>query len=83
MRKYSIIENIPEYAGINQKGDCGIQALLFITLCRYGGVPARWQSGLFAAPYDIGGRLGTVLYCAVWLALCGSVLWRQFQTRRQ
>lgn len=56
VKKYSLIRNIPEYAGINQKGDCGVQALLFITLCRFGGVPARWQSGLFAAPYDIGGH---------------------------
>lgn len=64
VRKYSIIENIPEYAGINQKGDCGIQALLFITLCRYGGVPARWQSGLFAAPYDIGGHDWAQFYIA-------------------
>lgn len=56
VRKYSLIRNIPEFAGINQKGDCGVQALLFITLCRYGGVPARWQSGLYAAPSDIGGH---------------------------
>nr|WP_236612125.1 transglutaminase domain-containing protein [Caldanaerobacter subterraneus] len=25
----------------NPKGDCGFQALLFITLCRIAGVPAR------------------------------------------
>lgn len=64
VRKYSIIENIPEYAIINQKGDCGIQALLFITLCRLGGIPARWQSGLFAAPYDIGGHDWAQFYVA-------------------
>lgn len=64
VRKYSIIRNIAEYAGINQKGDCGIQALLFITLCRYGRVPARWQSGLFAAPYDIGGHDWAQFYVA-------------------
>jgi transglutaminase-like putative cysteine protease len=27
------------------KGDCGIQSMLFITMCRAAGVPARWQSG--------------------------------------
>lgn len=56
VRRYSTFLNIPEYAAVNQKGDCGVQAVLFITLCRCAGVPARWQSGLFAAPYDIGGH---------------------------
>jgi transglutaminase-like putative cysteine protease len=26
-------------------GDCGQEAMLFITLCRSQGIPARWQSG--------------------------------------
>lgn len=46
MRSYSLIENQAEYCALNGKGDCGIQALLFITLCRIAGIPARWQSGL-------------------------------------
>ncbi|MDD3221219.1 MAG: transglutaminase domain-containing protein [Clostridia bacterium] len=54
MREYFTIECIPEYAAINLKGDCGVQALLFITLCRMAGVPARWQSGLYATPYYTG-----------------------------
>lgn len=54
MRAYSTIVNIPEYAALNLKGDCGVQALLFITLCRYVGVPAKWQSGLSVTPYHIG-----------------------------
>ena len=54
MRAYSTITNIPEYAALNLKGDCGVQALLFITLCRYAGIPARWQSGLAVTPCDIG-----------------------------
>ncbi|HZZ44337.1 MAG TPA: transglutaminase domain-containing protein [Tepidisphaeraceae bacterium] len=39
---------IPSYAQkiiMCKKGDCGIQATLFITMCRAAGVPARWQSG--------------------------------------
>ena len=36
------------------KGDCGVFALLFITLCRCAGVPARWQSGLYTTPLEIG-----------------------------
>lgn len=51
MREYFAITQIPEYAGLNQKGDCGVQALLFITLCRCAGIPARWQSGLYVTPY--------------------------------
>ena len=52
MREYYCIENISEYAAVNLKGDCGVQALLFITLCRMAGIPARWQSGLYVTePY--------------------------------
>lgn len=54
VRSYSAITNIPEYAALNLKGDCGVQALLFITLCRYAGIPAKWQSGLAVTPYHIG-----------------------------
>ncbi|MDF2676525.1 MAG: transglutaminase protein [Bacillota bacterium] len=54
MRKYFTITNIPEYAALNLKGDCGVQALLFITLCRLVGVPAKWQSGLYVTPYYVG-----------------------------
>ena len=45
MRSYILIDNHAEYAALNLKGDCGIQAILFITLCRILGIPARWQSG--------------------------------------
>lgn len=52
MREYFCISNIAEYAAVNLKGDCGVQALLFITLCRMAGIPARWQSGLYVTgPY--------------------------------
>ena len=43
--EYSTIQNISQYCYDNMRGDCGIQALLFIVLCRISGVPARWQSG--------------------------------------
>lgn len=46
MRSYILIDRHAEYAALNLKGDCGIQAILFITLCRILGIPARWQSGL-------------------------------------
>ncbi len=54
MRPYFEITDIVEYAATGLKGDCGVQALMFITMCRCAGVPARWQSGLYCAPWDIG-----------------------------
>ncbi len=52
-REYSTIKNISQYAYENLHGDCGIQTLLFITLCRLNGIPARWQSGWeFKPPHD-------------------------------
>ncbi len=44
-REYSTILNIPELTYDRMAGDCGMEALLFITLCRMNGVAARWQSG--------------------------------------
>jgi len=51
-REYSSIPCIPEYALQNHHGDCGIQTLFFITLCRISGIPARWQSGWELQPPD-------------------------------
>lgn len=47
VRSYFLIDQISEYGAKELKGDCGIQASLFITLCRIAGVPARWQAGLY------------------------------------
>ncbi len=46
MRDYFQIDGLNEYCALNGRGDCGLQALLFIVLCRISGIPARWQSGL-------------------------------------
>lgn len=43
--EYSTIRNISDYCLTQGYGDCGQEALLFMTLCRLNGVPARWQSG--------------------------------------
>ncbi len=48
--EYSTIRNISEYCMNKKYGDCGQAALLFITLCRYNGIPARWQSGWLTIP---------------------------------
>lgn len=53
VRSYSTVYDIPEFTAVNRKGDCGFQALLFITMCRIAGIPARWQSGLYATPQTV------------------------------
>ena len=49
-REYSTIDNIPEYVLANRHGDCGQVSLLFITMARCAGVPAKWQSGWMMHP---------------------------------
>jgi len=51
-REYSTIGEISRYAYENGHGDCGIQTLLFMTLCRMNGIPAKWQSGWEFQPPD-------------------------------
>ncbi|MEN8194267.1 MAG: transglutaminase-like domain-containing protein, partial [Bacteroidota bacterium] len=49
-REYSTIQNISDYCLSTGHGDCGIKTLTFITLVRYNGIPARWESGLMLHP---------------------------------
>lgn len=48
--EYSTIRNISDYCRSRGYGDCGQEALFFITLCRLNGIPARWQSGWHTFP---------------------------------
>ena len=50
MPAYFVLDSIAENCARNYSGDCGVFALLFITLCRCAGIPAQWQSGLVAEP---------------------------------
>lgn len=54
MPEYFTLANISEFCAVNQKGDCGVQAILFITLCRMAGIPAKWESGLYVSEYTQG-----------------------------
>lgn len=64
--EYSTIRNISDYCRTKAYGDCGQEALLFITLCRLNGIPARWQSGWNTVP---GGKTihdWSEIYIAPW-----------------
>jgi hypothetical protein len=48
--EYSVMPNIPEYVLQNQRGDCGMQTFLLMSLLRYKGIPVKWQSGWMMPP---------------------------------
>ncbi len=52
-REYSTIECIPEYVIRELHGDCGQVSLLYISLMRSLGVPARWESGWMLHPGEV------------------------------
>ena len=56
MPSYFLMENIAETCARDLNGDCGVFALLFLTLCRCVGIPAQWQSGFIAEPDFCGGH---------------------------
>lgn len=66
MRDYFQIDNLNEYCAVNLRGDCGLQALLFIVLCRIGGIPARWQSGMAVEPSYTGSHDWVQFYLEGW-----------------
>lgn len=54
MPEYFTLEDIAAECARSKTGDCGVFALLFITLCRCAGIPARWESGLATEPDSCG-----------------------------
>lgn len=64
MREYFGLTDIAENCARNLRGDCGVQALLFITLCRCAGIPAKWQSGLNSTPESVGAHDWAEFYVA-------------------
>ena len=51
-REYSTIESLPQYVLDENHGDCGQVSLLYISLMRSLGVPARWESGWMLHPWS-------------------------------
>ena len=55
---------IAELCARQLRGDCGVMAVLFITLCRIAGIPAQWQSGLSVKPGYAGCHDWAMFYIA-------------------
>lgn len=66
VRDYFQLDDQGEYCAVNLKGDCGLQALLFILLCRISGIPARWQSGLSIDEDYVGSHDWAQFYLPGW-----------------
>lgn len=64
MPAYFSLEHIAENCARSFTGDCGVFALLFLTMCRCAGIPAQWQSGFAAEPDFIGGHDWVRFYIA-------------------
>ena len=71
---YICLESIADGCAKDGWGDCGVLALLFITLCRIAGIPARWQSGLYVTPDHVGPHDWAQFYLEPygWLWAAGS-----------
>jgi hypothetical protein len=67
--EYCTIPFIPEYVLENHHGDCGMQTLLFMTLARSQGIPAKWQSGWMLHP----GHVNLHDWCEVYFEGIGWV----------
>lgn len=74
---FTLPGSIPDYYGAGLHGDCGVQALLFITLCRCAGIPAVGRAACSSRRTTRLPRLGAVLHCSLRLAVCRPVLRRQ------
>ena len=61
---YFVHENITDNCARSRRGDCGVMAATFITLCRIAGIPAKWQSGMVARPETAGCHDWAMFYIA-------------------
>lgn len=64
--EYCTIPSLSTKALSSHSGDCGVHAMLFITLCRAAGIPARWQSGWETKRRGPDMHDWAEFYCAPW-----------------
>jgi CubicO group peptidase (beta-lactamase class C family)/transglutaminase-like putative cysteine protease len=64
--EYSTIRSLSSKGLATRKGDCGVQGLVFVTLCRAAGIPARWQSGWQTTPGDWNMHDWSEIYVEPW-----------------
>ena len=64
MPDYFVAPHIADTCLKTLRGDCGVQALAFVTLCRCAGIPAKWQSGMVADPDSVGMHDWAMFYVA-------------------
>lgn len=67
MPAYAVLGSIAENGLRSRRGDCGVQTLGFIALCRIAGIPAVWQSGLSVSAE----RAGCHDWAMFWLPRAG------------
>ncbi len=64
--EYSTIRSLCAKGLAARRGDCGVQALTFITLCRAAAIPARWQSGFATRPNESNMHDWSEIYIEPW-----------------
>ncbi len=67
--EYSTFECIPDYVISQGHGDCGMKTFLLMSMARYKGIPARWQSGWMLHP----GEENLHDWCELWFRGTGWV----------
>lgn len=72
---YILMEQIPEKCLRDYTGDCGVFALTYITMLRYCGIPAEWQSGLAGLDRHAGSHDWARIYLAPYGWLQTDVTW--------
>ena len=73
--EYGIIPSLSRKGLTARRGDCGVQGMTFITLCRAAGVPARWQSGWQTKPGDWNMHDWSEIYIEPWGWLPADASW--------
>lgn len=67
--EYSTFDCIPDYVISQGHGDCGMVTFLLMSMARYKGIPARWQSGWMLHP----GEENLHDWCELWFSNTGWV----------